>query len=372
MKIAFIGCRDIHKLGGIENYMLNLCTKLAERGHTPILYCESDRDEEEVVNGFRVIHRVSPKCRFWIKPILGLKAIRQTLREHPDVDAFHFNGGSPGYFAWIARLHGKTTIYMGHGIEWRRAMYNKITGTVLKILTWYAAVICTKYPISVSKEQTRYIEKHYHKKSRTIPTAVNLPKREKVTTEIMDKYGLQEGKYLLSLGRLVPEKNPHYMVMAFNASRIKNLKLVIAGANEFDPNYVASLYELGKDNPNVIYTGAVYGDDKECLLSNCLAFVIPSTIEGLSITLLEAMSYGKAVIASDIEANIEGLDKNGIWVKAEDVETLKEAYLKVVNHELDLEKIGSWNKKHIAEKFTWDKITDLYEDFLSSVAGKRV
>ncbi len=367
MIIAFIGCRDIHKLGGIENYMLNLCTKLAERGHTPILYCESDREEEEVVNGFRVVHHKSLKSRFWNKPILGLRSIRQTFRENPDVDVFHFNGGSPAYFAWVARLRGKVTVYMGHGIEWRRAAYNRVTGLVLKILTWFVVVIATKYPVSVSKEQTLYIEKYFRKKCRTIPTAINMPLRDIVTTDIMKEYDLLPGKFILSLGRLVGEKNPHYMVIAFNASGINDMKLVIAGDNEYEPQYVSYLHDLGKDNPNVVFTGAVYGDDKECLLSNCLVFSIPSTIEGLSITLLEAMSYGKPVIASDIPANIEGLNNNGIWVKAEDVDSLKESYQKVHDGLFDLETIGQLNKNRVSSEFTWDKIVNQYQEFVQSI-----
>ena len=183
----------------------------------------------------------------------------------------------------------------------------------------------------------------------------------------MEKYQLKPDEYFLSLGRLVQEKNPHYIIQSFIATGIEDKKLVIAGANDSAPEYVRSLHELAKGHDNIIFTGAVYGDEKEALMQNCLCFCIPSTLEGLSITLLEAMSYGKIVIASEIPSNREGLGDNGIWVKYEDVDSLKDAMLKVYDHHDEFQEIGEKNCQRVRDHFTWDIIADHYETFLRSI-----
>ena len=124
---------------------------------------------------------------------------------------------------------------------------------------------------------------------------------------------------------------------------------------------------MANNNPRVIFTGAVYGLDKETLLKECKVFCIPSTIEGLAITLLEAMSYAKPVIASDIEANKEGLGDNGIWVKAEDENSLSEAILYCENNVDSLKREAEKNFKRVEEFFTWDRISSMYDSYIKSL-----
>ncbi len=366
MRIAFIGGRDIRKLGGIENYMYNLASKLAEMGHEPIVYCESDHDGEEEINGFKVIHQKSLNSKFWTKPILGLKAILKTIRNEKDINIYHFNAGGPAYFAWIARIFGKTTIYQGHGIEWRRTKWKWYQRIIMMFTDACVVVICTKYAISVSQEQTKLINKLYHKKCTTIPTAVNIPCSD-IGCAPLDSLGLKNNGYFLFLGRLVQDKNPDILIKAFIKADLANIKLVIAGSNDTDPQYVAYLKQLSCNNRNILFTGAVYGETKDALLAHCLAFCIPSTIEGLAITLLEAMSYGRICIASDIEANKEGLGDNGIWVKAEDIDTLANAIKNVYDNYDQLSHIGKANKKRIEQYYTWDKIVRKYISYIQSL-----
>ncbi len=369
MKIVFIGGRDIHKLGGIEAYMYNLCTELVKLGVEPLVYCESDRDEIETLNGFTVIHQKSINSRFWTKPILGLKAIKRTLKEHPDIDVYHFNAGGPAYFGWIARLCGKRTIYQGHGIEWRRTKWSPFHRLIMQFTNMYVVVFCTKYATAVSEEQTEMLWKRYRKKCKTINCAVNLPQSVKNDT-VLDRFGLRGKKYFLYLGRLVQDKNPDFLIKAFNTSGSEDWKLVIAGSNDSAPEYVNYLKELAKGNNRIIFTGAVYGDDKETLMANCGTFCIPSTIEGLSITLLEAMSYGRICIASDIQANKEALADNAIWVKAEDLESLKSALKRVMLNYDVLNLSGKKNYQRVIEHFTWPKVAKEYYEMVCEITKK--
>lgn len=365
MKIAFIGGRNIHKLGGIETYMFNLCSKLKEMGHTPIVYCESDSNYEEVVNGFKVVHWKSPKSVYICKILLGLKSTLHALFKEKDVSIFHYNAWPPSLWCWIPRIFGRKAIYMGHGLEWKRTKYSPKQQKIMLFMERIVASM-NNHLIMVSQEQTNWFKSEYKKESITIPTAVNLP-TEFTDTDILEQYGLEKGGYYLYLGRLVQDKNPDYLIKSYLKADVKGAKLVIAGANDADPKYVNYLHNLANNDPRIIFTGAVYGLDKETILKQCKVFCIPSTIEGLAITLLEAMSYAKPVIASNIEANKEGLGDNGIWVKAEDVDSLCNAILYCEKNVDKLRHEADKNRKRIEEFFTWNRISNMYNTYIKSI-----
>ena len=235
----------------------------------------------------------------------------------------------------------------------------------MRLMEWITAVMNNNL-IMVSEEQTNWFATEYGKKCVTIPTAVNLPNNFD-NTGILKKYNLTPNEYYLYLGRLVQDKNPDYLIKAFLKADIKDAKLVIAGANDTDKEYVEYLHGLANNDNRVIFTGAVYGLDKETLLKNCKVFCIPSTIEGLAITLLEAMSYAKPVIASDIEANKEGLGENGIWVKVEDIEDLSRA-IEFCEVNINILKIEANNNRIRIEKyFTWEHVSRLYDDCIKTI-----
>lgn len=368
MKIAFIGGRNIHKLGGIETYMLNLCTKLKELGHEPIVYCESDSNYTEEVNGFRVIHWKSPKSAYICKIFLGLKSTLHAIFREKGVSIFHYNAWPPSLWCWIPRLFGKKAVMMGHGLGWKRTKYTRKQQSVARFMERICAHL-NNHLVMVSQEQTDWYLSEYNKSCVTIPTAVNLP-MEFEDTDILERFELTKNGYYLYLGRLVQDKNPDYLIKSFLQANISGVKLVIAGANDSDPEYVDYLHKLANNDSRIVFTGAVYGLDKETLLKECKVFCIPSTIEGLAITLLEAMSYAKPIIASDIEANKEGLGNNGIWVKAEDEVSLSEAILYCENNSDNLEKEAIKNRKRVEDYFTWDRISQMYDSYINKLFSK--
>lgn len=364
MKIVFIGGRDIHLLGGIENYMLNLATQLVRMGHEPIVFCESDRNEEEMVNGFRVIHQKGPNSRFLCKPLLALKATIKTIQKMNGVDYIHYNAGSPALSAPIARLFGKRTILQGHGLEWQRSKYSRLGQRMVKCLDT-VAMSFNKNLIMCSDVQTAYYQKTFGRKAVTIPTAINIPDLSKPNNStVLERFGIVPNQYILYLARLVQDKNPDYLIRAFNKANEDGYQLVIAGNNPADEAYVKFLHELGATNENVIFTGPVYGEDKDSLLRNAYAFCIPSTIEGLSISLLEAMSYHLPIIASDIPANREVLEEDkAYWSNVEDVEDLSRA-IKLSIHCPINQLIVEYNFRKVVEHYTWEKVAEKYVNYL--------
>lgn len=218
-----------------------------------------------------------------------------------------------------------------------------------------------------SQEQTDYFAKVYYKQCVTIPTAVNIPNIQSIHSNILKEYGIPQKCYFLYLGRLVQDKNPDFLIRSFNKANLSGFKLVIAGANDANPKYVDELHTLAADNPNIFFTGAVYGADKEMLLKECAFFCIPSTIEGLAITLLEAMSYGKICIASDIQANHEALGESGIWCKYEDVDDLAKKMHYVTEHSSEITWQSEYNKDRVKRNFTWNIVANKYMKFLKDL-----
>jgi glycosyltransferase involved in cell wall biosynthesis len=366
MKIVFIGGRSIFDLGGIETYMRNIAMELVRMGHCPIVYCESDGNRKEWYNGYLVIHWKSLRNNYLCKPILSLKSTIHALIKNRDADVFHYNSWPPSLWSWMPRIFGKVTVMQGHGLEWKRTKYSKLQRNIVKIME-LLAIRLNANSIMVSKEQADFYFTQYKKKCLTIPTAVYLPSKHEIQSKIFERFQLEKGKYFLFLGRIVPEKNPDILINAYVQTAIKNIKLVIAGSNNQMPQYVEKIYRLSCGNINIVFTGSVFGIDKEALLQNCFVFCIPSSVEGLSISLLEAMSYGKPVIATNIPSNIEGLSSNGLYVNKEDKDDLSEKMLYCIRNQVDMQKIGVANYQRVVKNFTWGNISEQYISYIKSL-----
>lgn len=106
-------------------------------------------------------------------------------------------------------------------------------------------------------------------------------------------------------------------------------------------------------NDKVIFTGSIFGADKDAAFRHCYAFCIPSTLEGLPMSLLEAMSYGKIAIASDIPACHEALGESGIYAPYEDDKAICEAMQELESNEAKYEWQKEANKQRAQSTFSW-------------------
>lgn len=361
MKIVFIGGRDIHKLGGIENYMYNLATQLVRMGHEPIVFCESDHNGEETVNGFRVIYRKGSTNPIFAKPLLGIKNTKEAIRTIPNIDLIHYNAWPPSIGGKYARKHNVKTLMQGHGFGWKSTKYPWILRQIIKYVTW-RVVKRNENLIMCSHEQTDFFEHKFKVSAPTVPTATNLPDLvQQPISDILERFDLEANNYFLLLARLVQDKNPDYLIKAFSNIDNKGYKLVIAGSNPSQPKYVKRLHELARNNPNIVFTGAVYDADKDSLLRNAAAFCIPSTREGLAISLLEAMSYKLPIIASDIKANMDIVGKEGaLWVKPESIEDLETALTTFISNPNILNAAIEQNYQTVVNNYTWEKVAEKY------------
>ena len=367
MKIVFIGGRSIHILGGIENYMLNLTRELTKLGHECIVWCESDHCATECLDGVKVIYHPGPKSNLICKPWCGLKATLHTVFGMRGVSFIHYNAWTPSLWCWIPRLCGIPSLMEGHGLEWQRSKYSPRAQQIMKWMEGLTARM-NHHLAMCSEGQVEYFKQEYGKEAVCIPGAVNLPDLDIADkSDILPRYGLEKGKYFLFMGRLVQDKNPDYLINAFIKAQLQGWKLVIAGSNDQMPDYVEKLHSLAADSQDVIFTGAVYAEDKARLLRDAYCFCLPSTIEGLSIVMMEAASYRLPTIASDIDANREFLKEDAVYVKPENVQDLIDALQYAVTHPDEMEALKAVNYQKIIETYTWDKVAQRYVEYLKSI-----
>lgn len=216
--------------------------------------------------------------------------------------------------------------------------------------------------IVLSKNVQDYFKNTYNRNTKFIPNGVNKPDI-KVPKIIKEKYGLDKDEYILFLARIVPEKGVHYLIDAYKKIKTDK-KLVIAGGASHTNDYLEKIKKMVQEDNRIIMTGFVQGKELEELFSNCYLYCLPSDVEGMPLSLLEAMSYGCKCLVSDIEENSTVIEKNGFTFKHGSVEDLKEKLEKLINNSIELDERNV--QESVLKKYNWDKVTEetleIYKD----------
>jgi glycosyltransferase involved in cell wall biosynthesis len=213
----------------------------------------------------------------------------------------HIHGIGPSLFVPLAKFLKLNVVMTNHGPDYNRDKWGSVAKSVLRLgerlgSRWADKVICISDPIAED------IQTSHKTTVAVIPNGVDLPRLSE-TQASLDQYGLTKGHYLLSVGRLVPEKGFHDLIEAFNTLHPAGRKLVIVGRADHEDSYSLRLKAIAQSNANVVLTGFLKGKPLQELYTHAGLFVLPSYHEGLPIVLLEAMAYGLSCIASGIAAN---------------------------------------------------------------------
>jgi glycosyltransferase involved in cell wall biosynthesis len=366
MRLAFICSRDLSTLGGIETFMANLCPRLASRGHEVVLYMEGTGFERKEWQKIRLVAFPSFQNKHVNKLWIALLATVHALFLDRKFDVYHYNAIPSGLFSLVPLLFGKTVVFQGHGFEWRRS---KWPGWIRGIIRWIDHLVLrmNRHLTMVSEEQSAYVREHFGKPCVTITPGVSPPPNSTPPlTALFAQHHLAPGEYFLYLGRLVEEKCADVLIAAFQQVSTTK-KLVIAGHDDRAQAFIEKLRFLGKEDPRIVFTGAVYGPDKEALLAYCHAFCLPSEMEGLPITVLEAMSYGKACIVSDIPPCRQALAEAAYYHGVRDVAALIQALRAALHEPERLVQMGALAQQRIKEKFSWDLVVSAYDEFILSL-----
>ncbi|UCG34729.1 MAG: glycosyltransferase family 4 protein [Candidatus Omnitrophota bacterium] len=302
MKIAVLGTRGFPGIqGGVEMHCEQLYTRLAKMG------CE--------VTVFTRKHLVNPEIKSYknvkfipldVPPKKSVEAIYHTFKgvfaaKKINPDIVHIHAVGPSLLILLARLLGLKTVMTNHGPDYKRMKWGWVGKIALRagelVGSYFAnEIICISEPIA------RKIKRKFKRKPHVIPNGVEMAGILE-SDSALKKYSLTKGKYILAVGRFVPEKGFCELADAFLKAKLREWKLVIVGEAGHEKKYSFALEKKAKRRDNIVLTGFLTGKPLGELYSHAGLFVMPSYYEGLSIVFLEALSHGLLCLVSDIPAN---------------------------------------------------------------------
>lgn len=357
MKIAYVVVKNILRGGGIEKYTLELGSRLVAKGHNVSVY--SMRHYGHVnseVNGMHIRPVRALKKACLQKLSASFSAVCDIL-VNGDYDIVHLHSVAAGALAFLPRLKGCKTVLQMHGIEWQRSRWGDSGSLVLKWLE-RMSLLQADFKTAVSHTQCDYFQNKYNCRMAYIPTATDI--KPLCEPDALSCLGVEPGNYVLFASRLVREKGAHFLIPAFRKLDT-DMKLVIAGDCQGEEKYKAELKSLAGGDPRVVFPGFVEGRLLEELFSHAYLYVQPSLIEGLSIALLEAMSYGNCCLVSDIPENMEAISNCGFVFKSGNVDNLSAKLDWLLKHKQSTMAVKKQAVDRIKEYYSWDRVTDLLE-----------
>lgn len=360
MRVAMIGHKRYgSREGGVEVVVTELARRMAALGHEVTCYDRGGRDVmtgersagERVVDGVRVV----PVRTVDVKGMAALSssffATRQAVRERPDVIHYHAEG--PCVPLPLASRAGIRTVATIHGLDWQRAKWGRLASAYIRRGEKSAATYADEV-IVLSRPAQRYFRKTYNRETRLIPNGID-PKRQLPAHAITERWGLTEGSYVLFLGRIVPEKRPELLVQAFRGLETDK-RLVIAGGASDTSGYYEEVQALAEGDPRVLLTGFVEGEDLAELYSNAYCYVLPSDVEGMPMSLLEAMAYGCCCVTSDIPECADVIADTGLTFPAGSEEGLRDALASLLADLNEVTAMGIDAKRRAESSFGWDSV----------------
>jgi glycosyltransferase involved in cell wall biosynthesis len=310
MRIGMIGQKGLPATyGGIEHHVEQIAERLAARGHHVTVF--SRRSYSQHADGFYrgIDVRTTPTIASKHLDALVHSATSTAVAVASACDVIHFHAIGPGIVAPAAKAasHG-VIIQTIHGLDYERAKWGRGASAVLRSAHWISGHVPHR-TVVVSKTLQEHYQAAFGRMSTYIPNGV-INRPPVAASIVRERFGLSPGAYFLSVGRLVPEKGLDLMLQAYRDVP-GDRKLVIVGDSSFTDDYTRSLHQLAAQDSRVVFTGYLYGEDLAAMYQHAGLFVLPSLVEGLPLTLLEAVSSGLPVVASDIGPHIEVLGAAG-------------------------------------------------------------
>ena len=363
MRIAMLGQKRIpSREGGVEIVVEELATRMVSLGHDVTCYNrrghhvsgeQFDSKNLDEYKGVRLkgVPTVEKKGLAAMSSSF-FAAIKAAFGKY---DVVHFHAEGPCAMLWLPKLMGKRCVATIHGLDHQRAKWGNFASKYI-MLGEKCAVKFADEIIVLSENVQQYFMKNYGRKTRFIPNGTT--KAEILPADIIKReFELEKDNYILYLGRIVPEKGIQYLIDAFkNVDTDK--KLVIAGGASDTDSFMNELKEKAKNDDRIIFTGFVQGKKLEELYSNAYIYTLPSDLEGMPLSLLEAMSYGNCCLVSDIAECADVVENVGVKFKKSNVNDLKNKLQMLCNNKQIVETIKSQSADFVCSKYDWDKIVE--------------
>lgn len=371
MKIAFVGQKGIPATagGGVENYVEHIAVRLSRKGHKVFAYT---RAEYAPAGDFKGVDVIATKSI----PTKSLDAGTHTFFSiwHsffiPDLDVLHINSVGPAFFTLFARIGfalkylftGQYTkvVFTFHSADWHHGKWNLFAKFMLKLGAWIGCNFADEV-ITVSKSLRYFASREFDVKTTYIPNGTDF---NHITSDSeLSKFGLKKRGYIVFIARLVSHKNAHILIQAYQQMAHKyGKKLVIVGAGSNTNEYEKYLHNLAQDDKNIIFTGHQSGRTLKQLFANAAVYVLPSASEGLSISLLEAGSYGVPIIISDIRENIEVVGDLAYVARVNSVTSLRHQLENVLGDYKRSLELAELLQSEIKYHYSWNNIVKAIEN----------
>ena len=361
LNIAMLGHKRIpSREGGVEIVVEELSTRMVERGNQVTCYnrkghhvsgSEFDSAELKEYKGVKIIP-------VWTLDKKGLAAMTSSLAAAhkaawSKADVVHIHAEGPAAMCWLPKLHKKRVIVTIHGLDWQRAKWGGFATKYIKFGEKQAVKKADEI-IVLSRGVQEYFKNEYGRETVFIPNGVNRPIIREAD-EIKKLWGLEKDSYVLFLGRIVPEKGLHYLVEAWKGVKT-NKKLVIAGGSSDTNDFLNELKNFAGED--VIFTGFQQGKVLEELYSNAYIYTLPSDLEGMPLSLLEAMSYGNCCLVSDIPECSEVIEDKGITFAKGDTDELLKALQELLDNPNKVHLYKDGATEFICQKYNWDEVVE--------------
>ena len=361
LRIAMLGHKRIpSREGGIEIVVEELSTRMVNLGYDVTCYNRSghhisgkqfDTQSLKEYKGIKLKNVLTINAK-------GLAAMTSSFFgaiaiAFSKCDVVHFHAEGPCAMLWIPKLFGKRCIATIHGLDHQRAKWGKFASSYI-MLGEKCAVKYADEIIVLSNGVQQYFKDTYSRNTIFIPNGVNKPQIRQADL-IQNKYGLKKDSYILYLGRIVPEKGLRYLIQAFKQVETDK-KLVIAGGSSDTDEFMLELKSMAQDDDRIIFTGFVQGQTLEELYSNAYIYTLPSDLEGMPLSLLEAMSYGNCCVVSNISECTEVVQDKAVVFEKSSVLDLKDKLQNLCN---DVGLTNAYKKnasEYICNKYNWNDV----------------
>lgn len=359
MRVAMIGQKGVPATyGGIERHVEELAVRLEARGVQVSVYCRPHYTPEDARLGDVELLRL-PSIHTKHLDAITHSVLCSAHAAISAADIVHFHALGPSALAFGPRLFGKKVVTTVHGLDWAREKWGWAASQFLRACEWSA----TRFPhrtVVVSQTLEKYFRERGAKNVSYIPNGTPLP--AEAPSAPLAPLDLEPERYVLFVGRLVPEKGLHVLVEAHRRAT-PEWPLIIVGEGHFTEDYVDACRKIAA--PSVRFVGPRYGEELYALQQHAAVVVAPSSLEGLSIALLEAMSFGRPVLGSDIPENLEVLGGVGQSFRMGDAEDLGRRLRAMLEDPKGRQEMGKKGRDRIATEYDWDRVVtatkSLYE-----------
>ena len=361
LRIAMLGHKHIpSREGGVEIVVEELSTRMAALGHQVTCYNRGghhvsgrqfDEQKLKIYKGVRI--KTVPTFDKKGLAAMSASVTASIAAAFGRYDVVHFHAEGPSFMCWLPKLMGKRIIVTVHGLDHQRAKWGKLAKTYI-MMGERNAVRFADEIIVLSTGVQKYFRDTYHRETRFIPNGVTRPTCRPPEL-IRKQFGLEKDSYILFLGRIVPEKGLRYLIEAFKRVDTDK-KLVIAGGASDTDDFMQELKQMAASDPRILFTGFVQGQMLDELYSNAYVYTLPSDLEGMPLSLLEAMSYGNCCLVSDIDECAEVVEDKAVLFQKGDTEDLKQKMQILCECPEQVELYRKDAADFICRKYSWDDV----------------